>query len=95
MLNLPNILTIFRFFLIPLFIFAFLSSLKFNNVLAIVIFLLSGVTDVLDGYIARKYNMVTKFGKLLGPLADKLMIISVLWCLVVKKLIPAIILYIV
>lgn len=95
LLNLPNTLTVIRFFLIPLFIFVFFSHLKFNYIIAIVIFLLSGITDILDGYIARKYNMVTKFGKLFDPFADKLMIIGVLWCLETKKFIPSIILYIV
>jgi cardiolipin synthase len=56
--------------------------------ISIVIFLVSGMTDVLDGYIARKYNMVTKWGTLLDPLADKLMIIAVLFCLSKSGVIP-------
>lgn len=95
MLNLPNVLTILRFLLIPLFILAFFSSLKYNYLIAISIFLLSGLTDVLDGFIARRYNMITEFGKLFDPLADKLMILSVLWCLAYKGYIPFIIFYIV
>jgi len=95
LLNLPNLLTILRFFLIPLFVLVFFSSLKYNYLIAIGIFLISGITDVLDGFIARRYNMVTKFGKLFDPLADKLMILSVLWCLAYKGYIHSIIFYIV
>lgn len=70
MLNIPNILTIFRFILVPVFGF-FLCTGEF--VIAAVIFTLGGVTDVLDGYIARQYNQVTSWGKIADPLADKLM----------------------
>jgi len=95
LLNLPNVLTILRFFLIPLFVLAFFSSLRYNYLIAIGVFLLSGLTDVLDGFIARRCNMVTEFGKLFDPLADKLMILTVLWCLAYKGYIPSIIFYIV
>ncbi|ABP67591.1 CDP-diacylglycerol--glycerol-3-phosphate 3-phosphatidyltransferase [Caldicellulosiruptor saccharolyticus DSM 8903] len=94
-MNLPNVLTILRFFLIPLFVLAFFSSLRYNYLIAIGVFLLSGLTDVLDGFIARRCNMVTEFGKLFDPLADKLMILTVLWCLAYKGYIPSIIFYIV
>ncbi|ADL42394.1 CDP-diacylglycerol/glycerol-3-phosphate 3-phosphatidyltransferase [Caldicellulosiruptor obsidiansis OB47] len=95
MLNLPNILTILRFILVPVFAAIFLSHLKYNYLIALSMFLLSGLTDVLDGFIARRYNMVTQFGKLFDPLADKLMILTVLWCLVLKEYIPSWVFYIV
>ncbi|WAM34841.1 CDP-diacylglycerol--glycerol-3-phosphate 3-phosphatidyltransferase [Caldicellulosiruptor morganii] len=94
-MNFPNSLTILRFLLIPLFVLAFFSNIKYKYMIAIGIFLLSGLTDILDGFIARRYNMVTKFGKLFDPLADKLMILTVLWCFVYKNYIPSIIFYIV
>ncbi|WAM32700.1 CDP-diacylglycerol--glycerol-3-phosphate 3-phosphatidyltransferase [Caldicellulosiruptor naganoensis] len=94
-MNLPNLLTILRFFLIPLFVLIFFSNLKYRYMIAIGIFLFSGLTDVLDGFIARRYNIVTKFGKLFDPLADKLMILTVLWCFVYKGYISPIIFYIV
>jgi cardiolipin synthase len=56
--------------------------------ISIIIFLISGITDVLDGYIARKYDMVTKWGTLLDPLADKLMLLTVLFCLSRTHVIP-------
>ncbi|AZT90250.1 CDP-diacylglycerol--glycerol-3-phosphate 3-phosphatidyltransferase [Caldicellulosiruptor changbaiensis] len=94
-MNLPNVLTILRFFLIPLFVLVFFSSVKYNYLIAIGVFLLSGLTDVLDGFIARRYNMVTEFGKLFDPLADKLMILTVLWCLAYKGYVPSIVFYII
>jgi cardiolipin synthase len=70
LLNVPNFITIARFFLIPAFVLLMLQgSYKY----AILVFLFAGFTDVLDGYIARKYNMVTKCGQILDPLADKLL----------------------
>ncbi|MEZ0535884.1 CDP-diacylglycerol--glycerol-3-phosphate 3-phosphatidyltransferase [Caldicellulosiruptoraceae bacterium PP1] len=95
MLNLPNILTVFRLFLIPLFVIIFFSNNEFKYIYSIFIFLLSGFTDILDGYLARKYNQITNFGKLIDPLADKLLIIVVLWCLVLKNFIPEVILIII
>jgi cardiolipin synthase len=56
--------------------------------ISIIIFLISGITDVLDGHIARKYDMVTKWGTLLDPLADKLMLLTVLFCLSRTRIIP-------
>ncbi len=80
-MNIPNILTTIRFLLIPVFYFVYFSSMENNFMISIVIFLISGITDVLDGYIARKYDMITKWGTLLDPLADKLMLLTALFCL--------------
>lgn len=87
-MNIPNLLTTMRFILIPVFYFVYSSSINGNFEIAIIIFLVSGITDILDGYIARKYNMITKWGTLLDPLADKLMTITVLYCLSSNNILP-------
>ena len=88
----PNILTVLRFFLIP-FILLFLVNDEF--ILAIIFLTISGITDILDGTIARKFNFITNFGKLIDPLADKITQLSILWMLVSKNIIPLWILVIV
>ena len=69
-MNLPNKLTMGRIFAIPVFIIIFLMGFR---VAACIIFILASITDMLDGYIARKYDLVSNFGKLMDPLADKLL----------------------
>lgn len=88
----PNILTVLRFFLIPFTVY-FLVNDQF--ILAIIFLTLSGLTDVLDGAIARKFNFITNFGKLIDPLADKITQLSLLGTLVLKNIIPLWILVIV
>ena len=90
--HIPNILTITRFFLVP-FIVGF--ALNDNYVLSAIFLVLSGITDVADGYIARKYNFITDFGKLMDPLADKCTQVATLIVLVVQDIIPLWILIIV
>ena len=90
--HIPNALTILRFILIP-FIVGYLS--EENYILAFVFLTLSGLTDVLDGFIARKFNFVTNFGKLIDPLADKATQVSVLATLTLQHIIPLWILIIV
>lgn len=82
-MNLPNVLTIIRLFLVPVFVFVYkYDSSDLNiRVIAAAIFIIASATDVLDGYIARKYNQITDFGKLADPVADKLMQLSVIGCL--------------
>lgn len=87
-MNIPNLLTLFRLFLVPVFILTFFSRLQNSFSFSIIIFLVAGFTDVLDGFIARKYNLITKWGILFDPFADKLMLITVLGCLVIKDIIP-------
>ena len=87
-MNVPNILTVFRFLLIPVFIYFFFSDLPNNYVISAVIFILAGITDILDGYIARKFNIITKWGKLMDPLADKAIQLTVIFCLAYIKLVP-------
>lgn len=78
-MNLPNKLTILRVLMIPLFIVVLLSGYYYVSA---VIFVLAALTDALDGYIARKYNLITNFGKIMDPLADKLLVTAALVCLV-------------
>lgn len=85
MKHIPNILTVLRFVLIPGIIAAIVKE---NYILAFIILTISGLTDVLDGYIARKYNFITDFGKLIDPLADKMTQISILTTLVIVNIIP-------
>ncbi len=87
-MNIPNILTFIRFTLIPVFIFVFFSASPNYILYGLAIFLLAGITDMLDGYIARKYNLVTKWGQAMDPLADKLMLITVLISFTIKDLFP-------
>ena len=88
----PNILTILRFLFIPIILYFIFTG---NYILGIVFFTISGITDVLDGFIARKFNLISNFGKLMDPLADKLTQIFVLAALVTVKIIPVWILTIV
>ena len=83
--NIPNILTMLRFVLIP-FILYFLSI--DNYILTFMFLTLSGITDVLDGFIARRFNFITDFGKLIDPLADKATQLLTLGALVLKNIIP-------
>ncbi len=83
--HIPNILTILRFIFIPIILYFIFTG---NYILGIVFFTVSGITDVLDGFIARKFNLVSNFGKLMDPLADKLTQISVLASLVKVDIIP-------
>lgn len=83
--HIPNLLTILRFFLIPFIVGALSEG---NYILAFVFLTLSGLTDVLDGFIARKFNFITNFGKLIDPLADKATQISVLAVLALQHIIP-------
>lgn len=85
-LTIPNILTIIRMALIPVF---WILMMVYNlNFWALATFAIASATDVVDGYIARKYNQITDFGKLFDPLADKLMVLSVLITLWLRKIIP-------
>ena len=77
-MNLANILTMSRIILVPIYLFLFYSSFENRLLYSGMILILSGFTDVLDGYIARKYNMVTKLGTMLDPIADKLTTFTVL-----------------
>ncbi len=78
-MNLPNKLTLLRIILVPVFIVVLMTG---HYYISAVIFVVASLTDMLDGKIARKYDLVTDFGKLMDPLADKLLVMSALICLV-------------
>lgn len=89
-MNLPNKLTMFRVVLIPFFVVLLLVDITpYDNWIALAIFIIASLTDLLDGKIARKYNLVTNFGKFMDPLADKLLVCSALICLVEMERIDA------
>ncbi|MEG2380439.1 MAG: CDP-alcohol phosphatidyltransferase family protein, partial [Oscillospiraceae bacterium] len=77
-MNTPNKLTLFRVVLIPLYMFLFLLCGNIGIYFAIAVFVIATLTDTLDGYLARKNNQVTTFGKLMDPLADKLLVTAAL-----------------
>ncbi len=90
--HIPNILTVIRILLIPIIVvFIFIG----NYILAFIFFTISGITDIADGFIARKFNLISNFGKLMDPLADKLTQIATLASLVFTNIIPIWILLIV
>ncbi len=91
-MNLPNKLTVMRVILIPFFVAALLwdgGDSDGMRILSAAIFIIASLTDMLDGKIARKYNLVTNFGKFMDPLADKLLVCSALICLIELEQIPA------
>ena len=82
-MNLPNKITMIRVILIPFFVFFMLTDfVPYSNVIAVAIFIVASLTDTLDGYLARKYELVSNFGKFMDPLADKLLVCSALVCFV-------------
>ena len=80
--NLPNLLTVLRIMLVPVLVVALLGNTPEGDVLAAVVFALASLTDFVDGYLARARDSVTTFGKLMDPLADKLLVIAALISLV-------------
>ena len=89
-MNLPNKLTIVRIIMIPFFVFFLLTDFVAGSKwIATVLFCAASITDFLDGHIARKYNLVTNFGKFMDPLADKMLVSSAFICLVAQNKIAA------
>ncbi len=90
-MNLPNKLTVLRVIMIPFFVFFLLMPVFGENTkwVAVALFIIASLTDLLDGKIARKYNLVTDFGKFMDPLADKLLVCSAMICLVDLGRIPS------
>ena len=91
-MNLPNKLTVLRVIMIPFFVAALLYDGGANQnmrYVAAALFLIASLTDMLDGKIARKYNLVTNFGKFMDPLADKLLVCSALICMIELRELPA------
>lgn len=79
-MNMPNKLTILRVLLIPIFMFVFFLDNSYHVWLALAVFVIASFTDNLDGYLARRNNQITTFGKLMDPLADKLLTMAALIC---------------
>lgn len=95
-LNIPNILTLFRIFLVPFIVVVLLTKFQFEKwfylnreTIAVLLIIIASATDILDGYLARKRREVTTLGQLLDPIADKLLVSSVLISLVDMRLAPA------
>ena len=78
MWNLPNKITLVRIVMIPIFVIVYYLQLEWNHIISATIFAVAALTDWVDGFIARKYDMVTKFGEFLDPLADKLIVVAAL-----------------
>lgn len=87
-MNLPNTLTVFRLTLIPVYLWAYYGTASPHKVVALMVLLLAGLTDILDGTIARSRGSVTQVGQLLDPLADKLMMVAVLFSLIESGRVP-------
>ena len=87
--NIPNILSVFRLFLVPVFVTVYFSDLGEAKAYATGIYMLAAFTDFLDGRIARKYHLVSKLGRILDPLGDKMMTFAVLLCITIDKIVPA------
>jgi len=86
--TIPNVLTMVRMLLIPVF---WVLMLGYDlNYWAMATFIIASLTDVIDGRVARKYNLITEFGKLFDPLADKMMVLSVLITMWIRKIVPGI-----
>ena len=91
-MNLPNKLTVLRVILVPFFVFFLLGADwigSFSPYIALIIFIVASLTDMLDGKIARKSNLITNFGKFMDPLADKLLVCSALICMIELRELPA------
>src|SRR5690554_76989 len=87
-MNLPNKLTMFRIILVPVLVVVLLINIPYGDYFAAAIFILAALTDSLDGYLARRWKQVTRLGIFLDPLADKLLIMAALICLVQLGRIP-------
>ncbi len=81
-LNVPNVLTVVRILLVPVLVVALLEKTSGGDLLAAIVFAVASLTDAIDGYLARSRNWVTTFGKLMDPIADKLLIVAALVALV-------------
>ena len=82
-------LTLLRIIMIPVFVVLLYLDFPFNNLVALAVFILASITDTLDGYIARKYNLITDFGKFMDPIADKLLVTAAMLVFVDWHMMPA------
>ena len=86
--NIPNVLSVIRIMLVPIFIMLYFYNYPENMWIAVAVFFLAGATDVVDGYLARRNNWITDIGKLFDPLADKMMQCAALTCFYITDIIP-------
>lgn len=84
-MNVPNALTVLRMALIPVYLYIFFIPFPLHIQIAYMVLILAGITDIVDGYIARKYKLVTWFGTMMDPLADKLMMMAVIASLFISE----------
>lgn len=87
-MNLPNKLTLFRICLVPILVVIMYINFPLRYLVALFIFVVASLTDFLDGHLARSRNLVTDFGKFMDPLADKILVIATLICLIEARLVP-------
>ena len=87
-MNLPNMLSLLRLCMVPLYVIVYFSGMKNAHLLALLVYALATFTDFLDGYLARKNNCITNLGKVLDPLGDKMLTTAVLVCLLIDGIIP-------
>lgn len=87
-MNIPNLLSLLRLALVPAFVLVFFADSPYAYRYAGLIFIIASATDALDGYIARKYNMITRLGRVLDPLADKLMTAAAIVCITIAGIAP-------
>ncbi len=88
-MNIANKLTFFRILLVPVFVLIMYLDFSYSNIWATIVFAVASFTDFLDGYLARRDNLVTNFGKFADPLADKILSTAALICLIEKGILPA------
>lgn len=87
-MNIPNILSLIRLALVPAFVAVFFTDTPNAYQYAGMIFIFASITDALDGYIARRFNMITRLGRILDPLADKLMTAAAIVCITIAGIVP-------
>ena len=88
-MNTANKLTLLRVILIPVYLVIWHLDFAYNNIVALIIFIVASVTDFIDGYVARHYNQVTDFGKFMDPLADKVLVLTAMICFCAMGRFPA------
>jgi len=93
--HVPNILSSIRILLVPVFVLVYFGQESSIKIQAAVVYALASVTDFLDGFLARRYQLISNLGKVLDPLGDKLMTIAVLACIAIDGLIPPFVVYLV
>ena len=88
MLNTPNMLSILRLCLVPVFVLLYFSGFANANLYAVLVYVLATFTDFLDGYLARRFHLTTNLGKVLDPLGDKMFTFAVLMCITISRIVP-------